>query len=203
MNTSNYIALIETSLVTALIGRLIFIRFSTQNIHKLYALGVFILIFVILLIPIYKLGTPWNLPFVYYIRGATGDLSITSLVFFMVGQFVDSSKLHISRFTPILIFLIGIVFYPLALGISMHDPYPWGYSGTYLVISALIVAAIFWLKGYLIESFAISLAITAWCIEWHESTNLWDYLLDPFLVAWCAYTSIKICIARLKTNSFI
>ena len=37
----------------------------------------------------------------------------------------------------------------------------------------------------------ISLAVIAWSIHWHESNNLWDYLLDPFLAIWAITLSIR------------
>ena len=41
------------------------------------------------------------------------------------------------------------------------------------------------------ETLIVSLAVIAWSIHWHESTNLWDYLLDPFLAVWAIIISIR------------
>ena len=31
---------------------------------------------------------------------------------------------------------------------------------------------------------ANALTLLAWSVHWHESMNLWDYVLDPFLGLW-------------------
>jgi hypothetical protein len=79
---------------------------------------------------------------------------------------------------------IAISFYPLALGLGMLDPYAWGYDSiaffTAVLFFALVCGFANWSKGVWI----IAIAILAWAAHWHESANLWDYLLDPFLAIW-------------------
>jgi hypothetical protein len=31
----------------------------------------------------------------------------------------------------------------------------------------------------------------AWAAHWHESANLWDYLLDPFLAIWALFATLS------------
>jgi hypothetical protein len=47
----------------------------------------------------------------------------------------------------------------------------------------------------------IAFAIIAWGISWHESANLWDYLLDPLLLAWAMLTLIAGVMRRRKEKS--
>ena len=47
---------------------------------------------------------------------------------------------------------------------------------------ALVCGLAGWTKGVWI----IALAILAWVGHWYESTNLWDYVLDPLLAIWAA-----------------
>jgi hypothetical protein len=42
-----------------------------------------------------------------------------------------------------------------------------------------------WTKGVWI----IGIAIIAWSVRWHESSNLWDYLLDPALAIWALFAT--------------
>jgi hypothetical protein len=77
--------------------------------------------------------------------------------------------------------LVAIVFYPLALGVSMLDPYAWGYDSIALLAAVIITALIAWLAGSNRIAIILAMAILAWAAGWHESANLWDYILDPIL----------------------
>jgi hypothetical protein len=79
---------------------------------------------------------------------------------------------------------IAIVFYPLALGLGMIDPYTWGYGSILFFIAVLLFAVVCGLANWSKGVWMIAIAILAWAAHWHESANLWDYLLDPFLAIW-------------------
>ena len=138
------------------------------------------IVFVLMLIP---LG---GIAMAAYLRGATGDLSITTLVligcallrpgFACVGNETSNRRSLLT-----LVVLIALLFYPLSMGLTAFDPYRLGYGDPQFVAALLLaaLAAWFW-KHHLIAS-CISLATLAWATGWYESGNLWDYLLDPFL----------------------
>jgi hypothetical protein len=73
----------------------------------------------------------------------------------------------------------GLALYPLALGLSSFDPYEWGwhFSPLFVIIAALTVWLI-WKQNRF--GFLLLLAATAFHLRLLESTNYWDYLLDPF-----------------------
>jgi ABC-type Fe3+-siderophore transport system permease subunit len=87
--------------------------------------------------------------------------------------------------------LASILFYPFALGLTMFDPYSWGYGSIIFVVAVMMMALLFFFTKRSWEALMISLAVIAWSIHWHESTNLWDYLLDPFLAVWAIIVSIR------------
>jgi len=87
--------------------------------------------------------------------------------------------------------LLAITFYPLALGVGMLDPYAWGYGSIFLLAGVLITAFVAWLAGSNRIAIILALAILAWTVGWHESTNLWDYVLDPFLGLWAIGSLIR------------
>jgi hypothetical protein len=72
----------------------------------------------------------------------------------------------------------GLALYPMALGLGSVDPYEWGweFSPLFVVVGALTVWLI-WARS----TFAVALLLAA--LAFHlgvlESTNYWDYLLDP------------------------
>ena len=133
----------------------------------------------------WPLGMSLELPLSAYVRGVTGDLSIVTLLLLW------STLLPSPKKTPfgfkVAITLVAIVFYPLALGFGMLDPYVWGYGSIGFLIAVILSAIVCGLAGWTKGVWIFSIAIIAWASHWHESTNLWDYLLDPFLAVWAFY----------------
>jgi hypothetical protein len=123
-----------------------------------------------------------ELPLSAYVRGVTGELSIVTMLLLW------SSILPTAKKTPlgfkVSVALIAIVFYPLALGLGMLDPYAWGYGSIGLLIAIIFFAIVCGLAGWTQGVWILSFAIIAWAAHWHESANLWDYLLDPILAIW-------------------
>ena len=134
-------------------------------------------VFVLALIP---LG---GLPAAAYVRGATGDLSITTLVLLWcallrpwIGRRDGQRNALLMLVAP-----VAAIFYPMALGLGLFDPYRMGY-GTPLFIAALLLAALAaWRLRYSLAALCIALSVLAWSFGWYESANLWDYLFDPFV----------------------
>ena len=176
------IALLEMSLTCAVVLMILLQKFSSVEIPFLGRIALALLLGHLFFWP---LGMSLELPLSAYVRGATGDLSIVTLLLLW------SSALPSARNTPlgfkVPIALIAIVFYPLALGFGMVDPYAWGYGSLSLLIASILFAIMCGLAGWTKGVWIFSLAIIAWAAQWHESTNLWDYLLDPFLAIWALF----------------
>lgn len=134
---------------------------------------------------------PFNsFPLAAYVRGATGDLSITTLVLLWCAL-----PRHVSDTRPgyatadaghrtallALISLTAVVFYPMALGYGAFDPYRMGYGNGSFVTALLLLALAAWFRKNYLVVLCIALATLAWSTGWYESGNLWDYLLDPFV----------------------
>jgi hypothetical protein len=133
----------------------------------------------------WPLGISLELPLAAYVRGAIGDLSaVTTLLLW-------SALLPNNKSTPfafkLSIAMIALAFYPFALGLGMIDPYAWGYGSIAFLIAVLVFAVICGLANWSKGVWIIGLAIIAWTVHWHESANLWDYLLDPFLAIWAIF----------------
>ena len=176
------IALLETSLTCAVL--------MIWLIQKMMPFQIPVaarIIFAILLANLFfwPLGFSMALPLAAYVRGITGDLSVvTSLLLW-------SSVLYNPKAIPLSfkwsIAVIAAVFYPLALGVGMMDPYAWGYGSIGLLIAVLIFAVACGVANWTRGVWILAIAIIAWSVHWHESTNLWDYLLDPFLAIWALW----------------
>ncbi|QWE17206.1 hypothetical protein [Polynucleobacter sp. AP-Nino-20-G2] len=137
----------------------------------------------------WPLGMSLELPLAAYIRGVTGDLSIVSLLL-LWSVFLPTSKTTPLGFKVVVVF-IAILFYPLALGVGMLDPYAWGYSSLGFFAAVIIFAIVCGIAGWTKGVWIMALAIIAWAAHWHESANLWDYLLDPFLALWALFAIVN------------
>ena len=184
------ISLIELSVITSVV----LMHFSRKffGFSQSSVTGLFFMVFctVLLLLPLNNLGASWDLPLVAYIRGVSGELSIITMML-IIFTWSSWPSCRLSSATPIVIALASILFYPFALGLTMFDPYSWGYGSIIFVVAVMMMALLFFFTKHSWEALMISLAVIAWSIHWHESTNLWDYLLDPFLAVWAIIVSIR------------
>lgn len=157
-------------------------------------------VFVLSLIPF---GT---LPIAAYVRGITGDLSITTLVLLwcaLPGPWCSCAATGTGhrRALLTLIAFLALVLYPMALGAGAFDPYRLGYGDPLFVAALLLIALLAWHRKYTLIALCIALATLAWSAGWYESDNLWDYLLDPFVAVYAlAAITIRGVKALLKSG---
>lgn len=173
------IALFEMSLTCAVV--LIILLQKVSSIEIPFAIR---LVAVLLLgnLFFWPLGMSLELPLSGYVRGVTGELSVVTMLLLWGSILPTAKKTPLGFKVPLAV--IAIAFYPLALGFGMVDPYAWGYGSIALLIAVILFAIGCGLAGWMKGVWIISFAIVAWAAHWHESTNLWDYLLDPFLAIW-------------------
>jgi len=121
-----------------------------------------------------------------YLRGVTGDLSVTTLV--LAGA---ACLAQLTGRTPIgqrdlralccLLVLAALFLYPFGLGWTSFDPYALGYGSIgFLTALLLFTMAAWWARLYLIV-FVVITAALAYLANAYESRNLWDYLIDPLV----------------------
>jgi len=188
------IALIELSISCAVVGVWILQQLSPNGFPFAIKVLLVILIGNILFWP---LGM--NLPLAAYVRGLTGDLSI------VLTLLLWSSLLPTNKPAPIAfkfaMAMIALCFYPFALGLGMVDPYAWGYGSIAFLVAALFFALVCGLANWTKGVWVIAIAIIAWAAHWHESANLWDYLLDPFLAIWAVGASVGMMYRRKRDKA--
>lgn len=170
MNIST--AIIYLSLGAALASRI------TDKITRRWVLvtGVLLLSF---FIPILD-SNPW-----LWMNGATGELSITSLVLlsgFVMQRLVGVSILSVStrKHLYFLILLIGILLFPATLGLVRFDPYVLGYSFE-LSLLLLSLALLYWIQKKQQLSIILLIVVFASVMDLSTSINTWDYFIDPLL----------------------
>jgi hypothetical protein len=173
------IALLEMSLTCAVVLIILLQKVSSIEIPSVIRLVAVLLLGNLFFWP---LGMSLELPLSGYVRGVTGELSVVTMLLLWGSILPTAKKTPLGFKVPLAV--IAIAFYPLALGFGMVDPYAWGYGSIALLIAVILFAIGCGLAGWMKGVWIISFAIMAWAAHWHESTNLWDYLLDPFLAIW-------------------
>jgi hypothetical protein len=154
-----------------------------------------------------------------FVRGFTGDFSLTTLVLLTLFVFlprpvsggranmgaetllIHRSTFHSSRPPArgkllMLIAIAALVLYPFALGIGTFDPYRTGFGNLWFLAGLLAVVSVAWWRQYTLIALSISLAVLAWSVGWYESNNLWDYLIDPWVSVYALVVMVKKSINR-------
>lgn len=163
--------------------------------HRAWATGA---VFVIALIPF------GGFPLAAYVRGATGDLSITTLVILWCALlrpwFAFAANYSRQRVALLaLIVFAAVALYPMALGFGSFDPYRLGYGNWAFVLALLLASLTAWGWKNYPAALCVALAALAWAIGWYESGNLWDYLLDPFVAIYALATLLTRALTSIQS----
>ena len=191
---TDFVALLGLDLVlTAALVRLVFWRVTSAQSRS--AVLVFALIFFLLM---WWPVAAAPLPLLAYVRGVSSDLSVSFVLVAVLGlghrtgwwQGPGPRERHA---LAVALALAALVLYPTALGWGDADVYRAGWGGLPLGLALLFVCAIAWWRGFRLLPMAVAAALIAWSFGLMESTNLWDYLIDP----WLAIASIFQCLRCL------
>jgi hypothetical protein len=147
----------------------------------------------------WPIGLSLELPLVGYVRGVTGDLSVVLTLLLWSAVMLPSRPIPMGF--RVALIGIALTFYPLALGLGMFDPYVWGYGSLGFLIGVVLIALLCGVFGWTKGVWIFAIAIIAWAGHLHESTNLWDYLLDPLLALWAIITCIRILFIRRRNKA--
>ncbi len=139
------------------------------------------------------------------VRGLLGDLSITTLILLvgsvsakLPGRWRGDQSARLALLT--LISAAALALYPMALGVGMFDPYRLGYGSPWFVGVLFVIALAAWFTRLELISICIATATLAWTLRWYESTNLWDYLIDPLVSFYALGCLLRRGALRLSGN---
>jgi hypothetical protein len=93
----------------------------------------------------------------------------------------------------------GIVLYPSALGMGDFDLYQWGWGFSPLLAGVVLTAMVLAARGNRF-CWLLIMAMLAWDARCFETTNLWDYLVDPVFVLASVAIVIRTCVNRYSGN---
>ncbi len=127
-----------------------------------------------------------HLPVAAYLRGLTSDFSVSLVVLAALNLFgrLFSLKLFDRRECQAVFYGVAAAaffLYPLALGWGDWDAYRPGWGSAGMWTGLLFVCVVSWVGGLRLLPLLIAFAMVSWTAQLMESTNLWDYLFDPWL----------------------
>ena len=147
-----------------------------------------------------------QLPVLAYIRGISSDLSITSVALACLGlrERLSGSFVQRSRDVTAVLLLVALasfLLYPLALGWGDWDAYRpgWGAPGMWVVL--LCISLLAWAAGLRLLPTLVGLALLAWTAGVLESTNVWDYLMDPWLAVFAIFHCVSLGIKKMAIRA--
>jgi len=159
-----------------------------------------VVIILSLVIPVLD-SNPW-----LWMNGATGELSITSLLLLagfvlqkLSGQAILSSSTR--RHLYFLILLTGSLLFPATLGLTQFDPYVFGYSFE-LSLLLLSLSILYWILKKQQLSVVLLIVVAASIAGISSSQNTWDYFIDPMLWLLSPILLINLLINKKRTSIF-
>ena len=176
---TDFVALLGIDLVLcAACLRLLSWRLAVTPWAKWVSAGCFVLLW-------WPVGVA-HLPLLAYIRGISSDLSITlvALACLGLGQRLLGLRALEPRERTVVNFAVAaaaLFLYPLALGWGDWDAYRLGWGAPGLWAALLVLSLLCWVQGLRLLPLLVALALLAWVAGLLESSNLWDYLIDPWL----------------------
>lgn len=96
--------------------------------------------------------------------------------------------------------VLGFILYPAALGLGSYDPYDLGLSGIALPVFVGAMAALAWWHARRMIAWFLLFVLWVWLLELGGSQNLWDYLLDPWLVLYAMLESAHRCCGQTVSS---
>lgn len=120
-----------------------------------------------------------------FVLAHTGTLSASMLLLlsFQLStewRLVETLSTQVWRNMNLFWISLGIVVYPSALGLLDVDMYAFGYRDA-MSWCVLIASGIAVYSSYRILGLCLASSVLAHLLRLHESPNLWDYLIDPWL----------------------
>ena len=171
-------------LVCALVLVAVQLRISASLLSVRGRIMLSVLVFVWAVLPF-----PWGLaPWVNsYLAGfsiSSGLLAVLAIQHRIVGHYWLPLKQL--RGACMMLVLMALWFYPMSMGSSYTDPYALGFGNFQFSTALLLLGLMAWvLRAYATCLILVS-AQLAFGADLLVSDNLWDYLIDPWLVLWAA-----------------
>ena len=143
-----------------------------------------LVVFIWLLLP-YPWGpAAWVLSYLSSFSVTSGLLAVLAIKHRITGIYwLPVSQL---RGACVLLVVLALWFYPGSMGFMYQDPYALGYGNFAFSTALLLVGMVAWVMRAYASCLILVAAQFAFRLDLLATDNLWDYLIDPWLVFWAA-----------------
>lgn len=171
-------------LIAALVLVAVQLRMSAVLLSKPARIVLALVVLVWALLP-YPWGpAAWLLSYLSSFSVASGLLAVLAIKHRITGIYwLPQNQL---RGACVLLVVLALWFYPASMGSTYLDPYALGYGDFTLSTILLLVGLAAWVMRAYASCLILVAAQLAFRFDLLASDNLWDYLLDPWLVCWAA-----------------
>lgn len=172
------------NMVCALVVAAVAARLVPARCSRALRAGVVTLVLVLMLLPFPWGGAGWVLAFAGHFSLTSMLLALSALVCRLHGRALVAD--NEMRGICALLLLTALMFYPSSLGAIPFDAYALGF-GDFRFSTALLLLGMFaWIMRAYAGCVVLIVAQFGYAVGALPSANLWDYLLDPWLVFWAA-----------------
>lgn len=171
-------------LVCALVLVAVQLRISASLLSVRGRIMLAVVVFVWSVLPFPWGLAPWVLSYLAGFSISSGLLAILAIQHRIVGHYwLPLGQL---RGACLMLVLMALWFYPMSMGSSYADPYALGFGDFGFSTALLLVGLFAWVMRAYASCLILVAAQLAFGAGLLVSDNLWDYLMDPWLVCWAA-----------------
>ncbi len=140
----------------------------------------------------------WVLSYLASFSVASGLLAVLAIKHRIVGYYwLPVNQL---RGACVLLVVLALWFYPASMGSTYLDPYSLGYGNFTLSTTLLLLGLFAWVLKAYASCIILVAAQLGFRLDLLASDNLWDYLIDPWLVCWAAGWLIRDRLLQSRAN---
>ena len=171
-------------LIAALVLVAVQLRMTAALLPRPARVALALVVFVWALLPYPWGAAAWVLSYLASFSVASGLLAVLAIKHRITGFYwLPVNQL---RGACVLLVVLALWFYPTSMGSTYLDPYAMGYGNFSLNTALLLVGLLAWVLRAYASCLILVAAQLAFRMDLLASDNLWDYLLDPWLVCWAA-----------------
>jgi len=95
----------------------------------------------------------------------------------------------------------ALFLYPMALGLGSFDPYALGQGSYALAAVLLLLTVAAWAARQYFGALSLLAAVAAYLAGLLDSTNLWDYLIDPLISGYAVYWWLRRAVSAASASA--